>query len=178
MATINDFKARMTGGGARANQFRVELKFPSQVASGAAAADIGQVLVKAASLPASVIENIQQFYRGRPVNFAGERTFEPWNVTVVTDTDYVIRNAFEEWQSLVQNYSTTEGVVNPADYQVDMLVHQLARDGSIVKTYRFFDVYPTNVGEIEVSFDSNDQIEEFTCELTYNYFLSDSGATL
>lgn len=178
MPNISDFKSRMVGGGARSNQFQVELSFPAFVASGPAASETGRFLIKAAALPASQIENVQQFYRGRPVNFAGERTFQPWTITVVTDTDFLIRNAFEEWQSGVANYSTTEGITNAADYQVDMLVHQLDRNGEIIKTYRFYDVYPTNVGEIQLSYDNNNQIEEFTAELTYNYFTSATGATL
>jgi hypothetical protein len=178
MPSISDFKSRMTGGGARANQFQVELSFPAYVTSGPAAAETGRFLVKSASLPASQVENVQQFYRGRQVNFAGERTFQPWSITVVTDVDFLIRNAFEEWQAGLANYSTTEGITNAGDYQVDMLVHQLDRNGDILKTYRFYDVYPTNIGEIQVSYDNNNQIEEFPVELTYNYFTSDTGATL
>lgn len=177
MANISDFKSRLLGGGARANQFRVELAFPSFVNAAAAGQQV-EFLCKAASLPASQVENVQVQYRGRPVNFAGERTFQPWNVTVIQDTSFAIRNALEEWQSGIQNYTGTDGRTNPIEYQVDLLVHQLDRAGTIIKTYKFFDAYPTNIGEIQVSFDNANQIEEFTCEFTYNYFASPSGATV
>ena len=80
MANIADFKAQMIGGGARPNQFRVELAFPSYVTLGVVAGQRAQFLCKAAQLPASTIETLPVLYRGRPVNFAGERTFQPWTV--------------------------------------------------------------------------------------------------
>jgi hypothetical protein len=109
MADIADFKAQMTGGGARPNQFRVELIFPSYVVAGILASAQAQFLCKAAQLPASTIENIPVQYRGRAVNFAGERTFAPWTVTVYNDTNFNVRNAMERWSNGIQNYQTTNG---------------------------------------------------------------------
>lgn len=171
MATISAFKAQMQGGGARPNQFRVELTFPSFVGSIASAAGgAAQFLCKSAQLPASTVEDITTSYRGRPVHFAGERTFAPWSISVYNDTDFLIRNTMERWQSLILNYTSTNGVLRPSDYQVDMNVHQLDRNDRIIKTYRFFDAYPTSVGSIQLDFDANNQIELFDVEWTYNYF--------
>ena len=93
MANISDFKAQLIGGGARANQFQVQLTFPSFVSAGAAVGINAQFLCKAAQLPASTVENMPIYYRGRQVNFAGERTFAPWSVTIYNDTTFTIRNA-------------------------------------------------------------------------------------
>jgi hypothetical protein len=177
MANIADFKAQMIGGGARPNQFRVELSFPTYVTLGVVAGQRAQFLCKGAQLPASTIENLPVLYRGRPVNFAGERVFQPWTVTIYNDTTFGIRNALEQWQSGVQNYDTTNGRVNPTDYQVDLNVHQLDRNGAIIKSYKFVDAYPTAVSQIALDYETQNAIEQFDVEFTYNYFTSNTGAS-
>jgi hypothetical protein len=179
MANISDFKAQLIGGGARANQFLVQLTFPSFVSAGAVVGINAQFLCKAAQLPASTVENMPVFYRGRQVNFAGERTFTPWAVTVYNDTTFTIRNALERWSDGILNHAQTNGRVNPRDYQVDLSVSQLDRNGTIVKTYKFIDAYPTLIGPIAVDYETNNQIETFEAEFTYNYWTSNttSGAS-
>ena len=175
MANISDFKAQLIGGGARANQFQVQLTFPSFVSAGAAVGINAQFLCKAAQLPASTVENMPIYYRGRQVNFAGERTFAPWSVTIYNDTTFTIRNALEKWSDGVLNHSQTNGRVNPRDYQVDLTVSQLDRNGAIVKTYKFIDAYPTLIGPIAVDYETNNQIETFEVEFTYNYWTSNTS---
>ena len=177
MANIADFKAQMIGGGARPNQFRVELTFPSYVTLGVVAGQRAQFLCKAAQLPGSTIENIPVLYRGRPVNFAGERTFQPWTISIYNDTTFGIRNSLEQWQSGIQNYNSTTGRVNPTDYQVDLNVHQLDRNGAIIKSYKFHDAYPTSISAVGLDFEQQNAIEQFDVEFTYNFFTSNTGAT-
>jgi len=174
MANISDFKSQMIGGGARPNQFRAELTFPSYVPLGIVAGQRAQFLCKSAQLPASTIENIPVLFKGRPVNFAGERTFQPWTVSIYNDTSFNIRNAMEQWQSGIQNYGSTDGRVNPRDYQVDLSIHQLDRSGAIIKSYKFHDAFPTMIGPIALDFDQQNQIEQFDVEFQYNFFTSNS----
>ena len=175
MANISDFKAQLIGGGARPNQFRVELTFPSYVTVGTVVGLQSQFLCKAAQLPASTVENMAIQYRGRAVNFAGERIFAPWNVSIYNDTTFSIRNAIEKWSDGVQNHSQTNGRTNPRDYQVDLRVHQLDRNGAIVKSYKFHDAYPTEVGAIAVDYDAVNQMEIFDVSFTYNYWTSETS---
>ena len=175
MANISDFKAQLIGGGARANQFRVELSFPSYVTAGPVVGLRAQFMCKAAQLPASTIENIPLQYRGRAVNIAGERTFAPWTVSIYNDVDFGIRNAMEQWSNGIQNLSSTNGRVNPRDYQVDLQVHQLDRNGAIVKTYKFIDAYPIEVGAIALDFDQANTIETFDVTFQYNYWMSNTA---
>lgn len=177
MANISDFKAQLIGGGARANQFRVELSFPSFVTAGALVGLNTQFLCKAAQLPASTIDNIPVMYRGRAVNIAGERTFAPWTVSVYNDTTFSIRNALEVWSNGVLQMGSTNGRVNPRDYQVDLLVHQLDRNGATVKTYKFIDAYPTEIAPIALDYETTNQIETFDVTFTYNYWTSDTSTT-
>lgn len=176
MASIAEFKAQMIGGGARPNQFRVEIVFPQYVTLGVVAGQRAQFLCKAAQLPASTIETLPVLYRGRPVNFAGERTFQPWTVTIYNDTTFGIRNALEQWQSGIQNYNTTLGRTNPTDYQVDLNVHQLDRNGATIKSYKFVDAFPTSISAIGLDFETQNAIEQFDVEFTYNFFTSATGA--
>ena len=176
MANIADFKAQMIGGGARPNQFYVQLTFPSYVGLGVVAGQQAQFLCRSAQLPASAIEPIQTLYRGRPVNFAGERTFQPWTVSIYNDVSFNIRNALEVWQDGIQNYNTTLGRTNPTTYQVDLQVYQLDRSGAIIKAYKFIDAMPTNIGAIQLDFDQQNQIEQFDVEFTYNYFTSNTAS--
>lgn len=175
MANIADFKAQLLGGGARANQFRVELTFPTFVTAGAAVGLQSQFLCKAAQLPASTIDNIAIQYRGRAVNFAGEKTFQPWTITVYNDTTFNIRNAMEKWSNGIQNNAATNGITNPLRYQADLMVHQLDRNGSTVKSYKIHDAYPTIVSPIDVDYEAVNQIETFTVEFHYNYWISDTS---
>jgi hypothetical protein len=174
MANIADFKAQMIGGGARPNQFYVQLTFPTYVQLGVVAGQQAQFLCRSAQLPASTVEPIQTLYRGRPVQFAGERTFQPWTVSIYNDTTFNIRNALETWQNGIQNYSTTLGRTNPRDYQVDLSVYQLDRSGAIIKSYQFVDSMPINIGPIQLDFDQQNQIEQFDVEFSFNYFTSNT----
>lgn len=175
MANISDFKAQLIGGGARANQFRVELSFPSYVTAGPVVGLRAQFMCKAAQLPASTLENIPLQYRGRAVNIAGERTFAPWTVSIYNDVDFGIRNAMEQWSNGIQNLSSTNGRTNPRDYQVDLQVHQLDRNGAIVKTYKFIDAFPIEVGAIALDFDTVNTVETFDVTFQYNYWSSNTS---
>lgn len=177
MASINDFKAQMIDGGARSNQFYVQLQFPTWVPFGMVQGQRAQFLCKAAQLPASTIADVEVQYRGRQIHFAGERTFQPWIVTILNDSTFGIRNALEAWQAGIQDYDLTTGMLPPSSYQVDMSVYQLDRNGNELKMYQFADTYPSTISTIQLSFDQPNVIEEYEVEFVYNYFTSKTGAT-
>ena len=174
MANLSDFKAQMIGGGARANQFRVDLSFPNFVTAGTLVGINAQFMCKSAQLPQSTIDNTPVFYRGRQVNFAGERTFAPWTVSVYNDTTFAVRNALERWSDGIMNHTATNGRTNPGDYQVDLLVTQLDRNGAAIKSYTFRDAYPTVISPIQLDYETNNVIEMFDVEWTYNYWTSNT----
>lgn len=174
MTSISEFKNAMIGGGARSNQFRVELSFPSVVSSGSLAAVSGQFLCKGSSLPASAIADVPLAYRGKIIHLAGEREFSPWAVTVYNDVDFGIRDAFEQWMNAINNHSKFGGETQPGAYQADLQVHQLDKNGTVLKTYRFIDAYPIEIGPIQLDFDSSNQIETFDVNFQYNYWSSNT----
>ena len=172
---ITDFKSKLIGGGARPNLFEVELAFPEEIAIDNDVKEKARFLVKAAALPASNITPIDVNFRGRILKIAGDRTFDTWTITVINDTDFAIRSAFEKWMNSINRLSDATGTNNPADYQEDAYVHQLDRDGSTLRTYRFYDVFPTQISQVDLSYETVDTIQEFTVELQVLYYESING---
>ena len=165
LRTISDFKSRLSGGGARPNLFEVELAFPNAVGIENDVLQKSRFLVKAAALPASTIAPIDVPFRGRILKIAGDRTFETWTITVLNDTDFSIRSAFEKWMNVINKMSDATGLVDPEAYQKDATVKQLDRDGSVLRSYKFWDIFPTNISTIDLSYETTDTLEEFTVEL-------------
>lgn len=170
MTTISQFKSTLAGGGARANQYRVELMPPPGMPSFGKASRNLEFMCKSAQLPGSDITDIEVFYRGRAVHVAGERTFQPWTISVYNDTDFLIRDSFEAWSHLMVNFDATNGQPTTLQYQADATVFQLDRNNQVLKSYKFHDMWPVSIGPIELSFDNNNSIEEFQVQLQFNYF--------
>ena len=189
--TLDSFKAMMTGGGARSNLFEIELDWPASTKLDTRGNfDLRtRMLVKAASLPASTISNIAIPFRGRQLKIAGDRTFEPWSITVINDTDFLIRTAFERWMNLMNKHEDNAGLTNPTAYQKDLVVRQLGRSEvagntpisavqvPVLKNYRFYGAFPTTVSSIDLSYENTDAIEEFTVELEYQWYDSLNGTS-
>ena len=177
LRTISDFKSRLSGGGARPNLFEVELAFPDAVAIDNDVLQKARFLVKAAALPASNIAPIEIPFRGRILKIAGDRTFETWTITVINDTDFSIRSAFEKWMNTINKMSDATGLVDPIQYQKEMMVRQLDRDGSVLRSYKFWDTFPTNVSTIDLSYETTDTIQEFTVELQVQWWEAYKGTS-
>ena len=175
MANINDFKAKLAGGGARPNPYKVVMPFPGYAQVGGEIEDLA-FLCRAASLPGMTINPIPVLFRGRTVNVAGDRpAFAPWELTVYNDTNFKLRNAFERWQNGINNMTDNEGLTNPADYQVDAFVDQLDRNGATLKSYTLRGAFPSAIGAIGLSYDeAGEGIETFTVTMTYNFFESNT----
>ena len=180
--SITNFRDRLVGGGARPNMFEVNITLPDQVQG---LGDISQdmrFLVKAAEIPAANIGNIPVPFRGRVLPVAGDRTFDPWTVTIINDAQFNIRDAMEQWSNLINDLQFDVGDINPADYQTKAEVFQLSRQaqgtgaqsagkgGEIIqtlRTYNFEGIYPNAVSSIPLDYGATDQIEEF--QVTFNY---------
>jgi hypothetical protein len=171
---ITDFKSKLTGGGARPNLFEVVLAFPDAATPANDVLEKARFLVKAANLPASNIAQIEVPFRGRTLKIAGDRTFDTWTITVINDTDFAIRSAFEKWMNVINRVSDNTGLTDPALYQADAYVYQLDRDGSTLRAYHFYDIFPTQVAPIELSYDSQG-IQEFTVELQVQWWEAIKG---
>jgi hypothetical protein len=174
---ITDFKSKLSGGGARPNLFEVELAFPGAVGVDNDTLQRARFLVKAAALPASTVAPIDVPFRGRILKIAGDRTFETWTITVINDVDFSIRSACEKWMNTINKMNDGTGLTDPEAYQADAYVYQLARDGGILRSYHFYDVFPTNISTIDLSYETTDTIEEFTVELQVQWWEASRGTS-
>jgi hypothetical protein len=190
--TINDFRSRLVGGGARPNLFECVLNFPGSLNINND--DDFRFMVKAAQIPGSTISTIPVPFRGRTLKISGDRTFDPWTITVINDTNYKIRNAFEKWMNYMNRHDDNAGVITPAAYQREMLVYQLGRgvvatdttnatlpdtnnQMPVLKTYKFYGCWPSDITPMELSYDSSDTIQEFSVTLQYQWWDTfESGA--
>lgn len=172
---ISDFKSKLSGGGARPNLFEVVLSFPAAAPADTNVLDKSRFLVKTAALPASNIAPIGVPFRGRILQIAGDRTFDTWTITVINDTDFAIRSAFEKWMNAINRVSDNTGATNPELYQADAFVYQLDRDGSTLRAYHFYDIFPTNISAIDLSYESGGDIEQFTVELQVQWWEAIKG---
>ena len=169
MANISDFKAKLAGGGARANQFKVTMPFPGYASVGGEIEELA-FLCRATSIPSMEITNINVPFRGRAIKIAGDRTIPSWSVTVYNDTNFKLRDAFERWQNGINNMSDNEGLTNPVDYQVDAFLDHLDRNGNTIKSYTLRGVYPTNIFAIGLDYEEQANIEQFEVTLEYQFF--------
>lgn len=169
MASIDDFKSNLIGGGARANQYRVIMSTPPAIATGL---DVNRAsfLVKATSLPGQTISEIEVQFRGRQLYLAGDRTFETWTTTIINDTDFMVRNAMERWMNGINNLDENTGLTDVSDYTAQLTVEQLDRDDNILKAYVLKNCWPTAVTPIELSYDTVSDIETFDVTWRYTSF--------
>ena len=192
--TLSQFKSKLIGGGTRPNLFEVSIPtFPSAISEAWSAGDdsengIFKFLCKASVLPASNLGSIEIPFRGRTLKVAGDRTFDDWTVTIINDEDFKLRTAFERWSNVMSRLDDATGVTNPTSYMTDGYVQQLGRgataatgtasegESSILRSYKFFDVFPVTVGEIALSYDTTDQLEEFDVTFRYQYFTIGNSA--
>ena len=173
MPNINEFKSRLSGGGARANQFKVTMNFPAYSSVGGETSDLSY-LCTAAAIPGQSLGTVAVPFRGRVLNLVGDRTFSPWPITVLNDTDFKIYRAMERWMNGMNNMTDNEGLTNPANYQVDGFIDHLDRDGNSIKQYQMRGCFPTSLDGIALSYGTNDAIEDFGVTLDYQYFETDT----
>lgn len=170
--------------GVKNNLFLVSFEFPSSL-SEKPSAEVVNMLCKSAALPSSNLGVIEVPFRGRTVKIAGDRTFDTWTATFIGDRDFTIRHGFEKWMEGINKHEANTAVTFTPDgdangYLVDLKVDQLERneapDGSILRSYTLIGCFPTNISQIDLAYDSNDQIEDFTVEFQLQYWTATKGA--
>ena len=161
MASIDQFKAQLLGGGPRANRFRVFIpRSGSKI----------EFLCQSAQIPAAQVGVIEQNFRGHILKMAGDRTFEPWTVTIINDVEFSSRSALEAWQTDIQELDSGEGITS-LDYLVDRaFVEQLNKDDTVLARYEFFNMFPTSIGAIDLSYETVDALETFDVEFQYSHW--------
>jgi|TARA_R110002074_G_scaffold73860_3_gene169354 hypothetical protein len=168
---VDDFKSKLTGGGARANLFKATVNFPSYVSPDM---ELTSFLCKGVQIPSSTIAPIAIPFRGRQLQMAGDRTFEPLSLTIINDANFTVRNTFEQWANGINNFATNTGLANMNEYIADVVVEQLDKAGNVTKKYDFRGCWPSSISTIDLNYDSENTIEEFTVELQVQYWESNT----
>lgn len=174
---VERFKSALTNGGLRPNQFAVQLSFPTYVAGGSQAVAKSPFLVNIAEMPGSTINPATVLYRGREVLFSGDRTFAPWTFTALNDTQMTIRNAIESWMIGMEDLQTKRGRLFSAEYQRNIDIFQLDRNGMVLKSYVLRDAFPIDLSPVGLDFSANDQISTFQCTWRYQSFATNNTAS-
>lgn len=186
MANLSTFKNKI-GYGLRPNLFRVTVPTVGPAVQGAAdfneVADSFSFLCRSAGIPASTVGTVEVPFRGRVIKLPGDRTFESWTVTVMADEDLGLRAFFEQWMDRLNKHDDGGGFTT--DYSATLQVDQLSRGTasgaddtdphSIVRTYQFMNAFPSNIAQIDLAYDNNNSIAEYTVEFQYDYWTVDGS---
>jgi hypothetical protein len=170
---IKTFADKLKGSGVKPSLFAVQGNIGPESQS-----DLTPFLVKSAQLPGSQLGVIEIPFRGRRIKVPGDRTFGDWTITIINDGKFSLRTKFERWINAIQqmeaNVSTNDFTAfTPTIFQ-DWEVQQLDRAGNPISQYKLIGCFPTDVSPIELSFEANDQIEEFSVTLAYSYFTNNT----
>ncbi len=172
---VQEFRAEMTGDGARPNLFNCSLPFLGNLLGRAGIKY--NFMCRTAQLPGSTVNQVPVNYFGRELKFAGNRTFSEWTVTIINDEDFVVRNAFELWMSKLNSHVANlrdSNYVNPSSYQQDGVVRQFGKAGDILKKYKFIGMFPIDITPIELDWGANDTIEEYAVTFAYQWWEADT----
>ena len=185
MAEFNvaNFRSQMVGDGARPNLFSCTIPDLTVNVNGETGSEVAfNFMCRAAQLPGSTVNSIPVNYFGRELKFSGNRVFSEWTVTIINDEDFQLRTAFERWANVISKLDDATGVTNPSSYMTEAYVQQLGRgaerfattneggQSAVLRTYKFFDIFPTNISQIALSYDSGDTLEEFTVSFDVQYY--------
>jgi len=165
--------------GVRPNQFYVDLALPAALQS--LITNVGEsqnkirFLCKASSIPASTVGEIAVPFRGQTFKLPGDRTFQDWEITVLNDKDFLLRDMFEQWSDMTVGHSQADRFDTGSDARDFMgsgEVNQLDRNGNVLKTYSMIGAWPGEISAIPVDMTSTDSIEEFTVSLKVQWWES------
>ena len=179
---LNNFLSKI-GEGVKPNMFVVDVSWPTDLDNKPEGdnRELVNLLCKSTALPASNIGVIEVPFRGRTVKIAGDRTFDTWSATFFNDKDFKIRTYFEKWLEQINTHESNNAPLfvptnSNAGYMASVKVKQMRKDdresGSILRQYDLLHAFPTSVSQIDLAYDSNDQIEEFSVEFQYSYWTS------
>jgi hypothetical protein len=153
--------------GSRPNLFNVTINTPSGISI-----PNHTILCKGAAVPGMTVGVIEVPYKGRRIKIPGDRTFAEWTATFISDERHRLRAGFEAWMARISsnNFDSASLRTSISDYRTNITVQHLKDDGRISKTYTLKEAFPTDVSQIDLSYDTTDAIQEFTVTFQYSYF--------
>ena len=154
-------RAFESGDFARPNLFEVEIPFLGRNF---------KFKCKAASMPPSATDEVVIGYQNRKIKLGGDRTFDQWTVTVYNDDAHDTRQQFIDWHNQVHGLGSNITGESPETYKKQAIVHQYNRQGNITRSYTFTGMFPSNVGEVTLDWDTNNEVQTFEVSLSYDWW--------
>lgn len=164
--SITNFKQGF-GGGTRANRFEVSMVdgWPGMPP------DINDTKFKIVSsqFPTSQINSIVIPYRGRPVNYAGDRQYSPWTVTVYDDSNTnSLWRAFNRWKELLDGHKThTTQDYTYRSLQKTWEIYQYDVNGTTIRHIQLQNCWPSFISQIDLNMGSTDLVS-FTVQMVFD----------
>lgn len=171
---INSFKQNaLVYGGARPSLFNVQLSVPQNIGINNTSVSKFSFVCKSAELPASSVGAFPVSYFGRQIKLAGDRVFADWSVTIMNDEDFSVRSMFEMWSNalnrLVSNVRNPN--ISAEQYKTDLDIIQYGKDGTVIRAYQMVGAFPTEIGGIGLDWDSQNQIQQFAVNFSYDFWI-------
>ena len=169
---VAEFKSNLFGtkavGGARPSLFKIGITDSSGTYS---LISTENVLVKAGAIPAANIAPLAMNYAGRAYKMSGFRTYDNWSTTILNDEDFSIRNKIMNWMYRLSG--DADGGRYPAYGMTNTpgegTITQVGVDGLDKQSYKFYNMWPTELGEIALDW-SNDAVEEYPVTWAYDFW--------
>lgn len=168
---INEFTGNLPFGGARPSLFEVTMTNP--INSGAD--EQFRFMCRVAQIPATTLTAITTNYFGRPVKFAGNRTYEDWTVTIINDETFAVRSTLEEWAQAINGTTSNQSSVFNNVYKSQAQVTHFGKAGNILRQYDFVGMFPTSIAAIDLDWGNVDAIEEYQATFSIDYWTTNSG---
>ena len=171
---ISAFKSNgLVYGGARPSLFTVFMSVPTGIGIDNVSVDKFRFVCKTAELPESTVGSIEVPYFGRKIKVAGDRTFSDWGVSVLNDEDFAVRALFEAWSNALNRMvaNVRDPVLATENYKVDLDILQYGKDGTTIRAYQLVGAWPTTIGPIGLNWESQNQVEEFSVNFAYDYWV-------
>lgn len=159
MPNISEFISQFQIG-ARPNLFRIEIPFLGERIS---------FMASGAQLPAKTISKLPVNFMDNIFYVAGDTSFQDWTITVINDIDFSIKFALENWMNIIKTNGQTSGDKG-WNFLSEGYVVQLDALGNDVVTYKMFNMFPTDMAAIELSWDSKSTIESFQITFSMSHF--------
>lgn len=166
---IQDFKSRgLTFHGARPTLFKVEISNPPAGIASTRTIEKLSLMCRATELPPSIVNPIPVSYFGRDIKVAGDRIYPDWNVSIINDEDFALRDMLEDWSQILN--STVPNIRRDREYKKEATITQYGKEGNILKRYEMVGIFPITVGQIELSWDNKNQIEVFDTTFAFDWW--------
>ena len=80
------------------------------------------------------------------------------------------------WMNYINAFSGEEVIrEDTGDYRCTIRINHLRADGTISRVYDLYDAFPTDIGAIDLNYDTTDVIQDFTA--TFQYHFMEAGTT-